>query len=106
MENFEPVREKAVAFFKNIYDPEIPVNIYDLGLIYSIDFEKKGSYLHCHVAMTLTSPGCPVADSLILQVQGVAQGVEEIDEATVEITFDPPWSQEKVSEEGRLLLGL
>jgi len=87
---------------KDVYDPEIPVNIYDLGLIYNVDVvdDNKAS-----VIMTLTAPGCPVADMLLEDVRQACLAVDSIDEADVELVFDPPWDKSMMSEEARLELG-
>ncbi len=106
MENEQELREKVIALLENIYDPEIPVNIYRLGLIYKIEFSSVNSKLQCHIEMTLTSAGCPIAESLIEQVYNIAYIIDEIDEMKVDVVFDPPWSPEKMSYEARLELGL
>lgn len=85
-----------------VYDPEIPVNIYDLGLIYSVNVDEKNT---ASVVMTLTAPGCPVADMLVENVRQAALLVEGVHEAHVELTFDPPWDKSMMSEEARLELG-
>lgn len=97
------LNEKIIRVLKNIFDPEIPVNIYELGLIYEINVSENGMV---KVIMTLTAPNCPVAESLPAQVKeeiGFLSGVTEVD---LEITFDPPWDQEMMSEEAKLELGL
>ena len=95
--------EQIVKVLKGIYDPEIPVDIYELGLIYDVmvstDYEVK-------ILMTLTSPNCPVAESLPREVEEKVRGVENIKEVEVEITFDPPWSKDLMSEEAKLELGM
>lgn len=95
--------EKIVKVLKTIYDPEIPVDIYELGLIYDVfvneDHEVK-------ILMTLTSPNCPVAETLPVEVEEKVRSLDVIKDAEVEITFDPPWSQELMSEEAKLELGL
>jgi FeS assembly SUF system protein len=95
--------EKIVKILKTIYDPEIPVDIYELGLIYDVmvntDYEVK-------VLMTLTSPNCPVAESLPREVEDKIKSLENIKDAEVEITFDPPWSKDLMSEEAKLELGM
>ena len=95
--------EKIVKVLKSIYDPEIPVDIYELGLIYDVmvneDFDVK-------ILMTLTSPNCPVAETLPVEVEEKIKSIDEIKDAEVEITFDPPWSQELMSEEAKLELGM
>lgn len=102
--DLEAITAGVVERLKNIYDPEIPVNIYDLGLIYKIEFDTRGEYLFCFITMTLTSPGCPVADSLLAQVKYVTLSVPEIDEVSVELTFEPMWDMTRLTEEGRELL--
>lgn len=87
---------------KDVYDPEIPVNIYDLGLIYNVDIDHTNK---ANIIMTLTAPGCPVADVLVEDVRQAALAVEGISEADVELTFDPPWDKSMMSEEARLELG-
>jgi len=101
IENKEALKEDVIKRLKSVYDPEIPVNIYDLGLIYKIDFEEKNNYVYAHVEMTLTSPACPVAESLVEQVKYVTQTADIIDEAYVQLVFDPPWDASKISEDGK-----
>jgi metal-sulfur cluster biosynthetic enzyme len=103
--NQEEIKQRVIKHIQNVYDPEIPVNIYDLGLIYNIEFEEKNNYLHCYVTMTLTSPACPVAESLLEQVKYVTLAVEQIDEAYVKLTFEPPWDKSKMSEEALEVMG-
>jgi len=95
--------EKIVKVLKTIYDPEIPVDIYELGLIYDVfvneDQEVK-------ILMTLTTPNCPVAESLPLEVEEKVKTIKLVKDAEVEITFDPPWSQDLMSEEAKLELGM
>lgn len=86
-----------------VYDPEIPVNVYDLGLIYDISFEPDG---HCTIVMTLTAPNCPVADDLVQQVRDMALTVEEVTKVDVTLSFDPEWSRERMSQEALLELGM
>ncbi len=102
----DELRQKVIAVLKKIYDPEIPVNIYLLGLIYKIEFSYFEEKVQCHIEMTLTSAACPVAESLIEQVYNIAYIVDEIDEMKVDIVFDPPWSPDKISYEAKLQLGL
>jgi len=99
------LKEQLEKVYKNIYDPEIPVNIYDLGLIYNVKFEQKDNYLHSFVEMTLTSPACPVAESLVEQVKYVTLSVPEIDEAYVHLVFDPPWTPDMMSEDAKEIMG-
>ena len=95
--------EKIVRVLKTIYDPEIPVDIYELGLIYDV-FVNEDSDVR--ILMTLTSPNCPVAESLPLEVEEKVKSLDPVRDAEVEITFDPPWTQELMSEEAKLELGL
>ncbi len=87
---------------KEVYDPEIPVNVYDLGLIYNVDVDEENN---ASIVMTLTAPGCPVVDVLIDDVTQAAQSVEGIQTVNVDLTFDPPWDKSMMSEEARLELG-
>ncbi|OEK09337.1 SUF system Fe-S cluster assembly protein [Flavivirga aquatica] len=95
--------EKIVNVLKTIYDPEIPVDIYELGLIYDVfvneDYDVK-------ILMTLTTPNCPVAETLPLEVEEKVKSLNDVKSAEVEITFDPPWTQELMSEEAKLELGM
>lgn len=92
----------VIETLKTIYDPEIPVNIYDMGLIYSVDVQEDG---RVRVEMTLTAPGCPVAVSLPLEVEEKVRQVPGVKEAKVEVVWDPPWTPDRMSEEARLELG-
>ncbi|MCA1751213.1 MAG: SUF system Fe-S cluster assembly protein [Flavobacteriales bacterium] len=91
-----------IDVLKTVYDPEIPVDVYELGLIYNIDISDEGEV---KIAMTLTSPSCPVAESLPAEVEQKAASVEGVSKATVDITFDPPWDKDMMSEEAQLELG-
>ena len=95
--------EKIVKVLKTIYDPEIPVDIYELGLIYDVlvneEYEVK-------ILMTLTSPNCPVAETLPVEVEEKVKSIDVLKDVEVEITFDPPWTQELMSEEAKLELGM
>jgi len=91
-----------ITVIKTIYDPEIPVDIYELGLIYDIDIDADQNV---KVSMTLTSPSCPVAESLPNEVEDKIRGIEMVNDAKVEITFEPPWDKEMMSEEAQLELG-
>jgi FeS assembly SUF system protein len=97
------VRERIIEALRSIYDPEIPVNIYDLGLIYELNIDDQG---RVEVKMTLTAPACPVAGSMPGQVEDVVRQVPGVSEARVELVWDPPWSQDRMSEEAQLTLGL
>ncbi len=96
-------QSKIIEAIKTCYDPEIPVDIYELGLIYDIRIDDKKV---AHIIMTLTSPSCPVAGSLPGEVEEKVKSVEGIHDAHVEVVWDPPWTMEMMSEEGRLELGL
>jgi len=95
--------EKVIEAIRTVYDPEIPVNIYDLGLIYAIDVDPETSKVH--VKMTLTAPACPVAGTLPGEVERRIEAVPEVPGATVELVWDPPWSREMMSEAAQLELG-
>lgn len=95
--------EKIVNVLKTIYDPEIPVDIYELGLIYDV-FVNQDSDVK--ILMTLTSPNCPVAETLPVEVEEKVKSLNAVKDAEVEITFDPPWTQDLMSEEAKLELGM
>lgn len=95
--------EKVVEVIKTIYDPEIPVDIYELGLIYDVFVNEN---YDVKVLMTLTTPNCPVAESLPQEVEERIKSIDKVNDAEVEITFDPPWTQELMSEEAKLELGM
>lgn len=95
--------EKIVKVLKTIYDPEIPVDIYELGLIYDVFINET---YDVKILMTLTSPNCPVAETLPLEIEEKVKSMKEINNATVEITFEPPWDKDLMSEEAKLELGL
>ena len=95
--------EKIVGVLKTIYDPEIPVDIYELGLIYDVFVNED---LDVKILMTLTTPNCPVAETLPLEVEEKVRSINEVKTAEVEITFDPPWTQDLMSEEAKLELGM
>lgn len=98
----ESLGEKIVEVIKTIFDPEIPVDIYELGLIYDVFVNEE---MDVKVLMTLTSPNCPVAETLPLEVEEKIRSIEEVRNAEVEITFDPTWTQDMMSEEAKLELG-
>ena len=100
--DLEVLKEEVVKVLKNCFDPEIPVNIYDLGLIYDINLATNGDVF---VVMTLTSPACPVAGTLPGEVQEKLREHLMVNDARVEITFDPPWSFDNMSEEAKYELG-
>ena len=104
-EDFDPkiLGEKIVMVLKTIFDPEIPVDIYELGLIYDVMINEDRDV---KILMTLTTPSCPVAESLPLDVENKVKSMEEVNDAEVEITFDPPWSQDLMSDEAKLEIGI
>lgn len=95
--------EKIVRVIKTIFDPEIPVDIYELGLIYDVFVNED---MDVKILMTLTTPNCPVAETLPLEVEEKVKSIDEVKTAEVEITFDPPWNQDLMSEEAKLALGM
>ena len=96
------IEEKVIEVLKSCFDPEIPVNIYELGLIYEIKVDDGNDV---NVKMTLTSPSCPVAETLPPDVENKIRAVPEINNAKVEVTFDPPWTKDMMSEAAKLELG-
>ena len=96
------IKEKIIEEIRKIYDPEIPVNIYELGLIYNIEVSGKKA----KIKMTLTTPNCPVAESLPKEVKESAMQVEEIDEVDLELVWDPPWNKDMMSDAAKLELNL
>ena len=101
--NVHDLGEKIVKIIKTIFDPEIPVDIYELGLIYDVlvneDFDVK-------ILMTLTTPNCPVAETLPVEVEEKVMSINEVKSAKVELTFEPPWTKDLMSEEAKLELGM
>ncbi len=95
--------EKIVRVLKTIYDPEIPVDIYELGLIYDVFVNEEREV---KILMTLTTPNCPVAESMPQEVEERVKSIDEVKDCELELTFDPPWSQELMSEEARFELGM
>ena len=101
MNEFLEKEEAVLRMIKTVYDPEIPVNVYDLGLIYNIDIQ--GSI--CTIDMTLTAPGCPAADFLMEDIRQKVESVDGIDEVKVNLVFEPEWTKDRMSEEAKLELG-
>ncbi len=101
--NGEGIKEKIIGILRTIYDPEIPVDIYELGLVYDIDVKSSGV---AEVKMTLTSPMCPVAESLPPEVESKIAKVPGVTKASVEVVWDPPWTMEMMSEAAKLQLGM
>tara|TARA_B100001287_G_C22686286_1_gene533863 strand:+ start:3982 stop:4305 length:324 start_codon:yes stop_codon:yes gene_type:complete len=102
-EKLQKIGEQVVEVICGIYDPEIPVNIYDLGLIYDVKVSEKMDVL---ITMTLTSPNCPVAESLPLEIEEKVNKLNEVKKTKVEVVFEPPWTKEMMSEEAKLELGM
>ena len=97
------LEERIVSAIRTVYDPELPVNVYDLGLIYSIEQENAGNVC---IKMTLTAPACPVAGTLPGMVEHAVARLDEVDAVCVELVWDPPWTQDSMSDAARLELGL
>lgn len=102
-EEIRKLEEDIIVVLRNIFDPEIPVNIYELGLIYEIKVVDNGSV---NVTMTLTSPNCPVAESMPAQVKEDIAELKDVKDVNVEITFEPPWHHDMMTEEAKLELGM
>ncbi len=97
------IESRIAGVLRNIYDPEIPVNIYDLGLIYEVRVDDDHV---AHITMTLTAPNCPMADDLIEEVRYKVSGIRGVKECDLKLTFNPPWDKSMLSEEAKLDLGL
>lgn len=100
--NFLQVEEAIVKMLKTVYDPEIPVNVYDLGLIYTIDVEENGD---TNIDMTLTAPNCPAADFILEDVRMKVESVEGVKNLNINLVFEPAWDKDMMSEEAQLELG-
>lgn len=103
MADTHELKQRIIEALKTVYDPEIPVNIYDLGLVYDVTVSDDGAV---KIVMTVTAPNCPVADFLPRQVEQVVQGIEGVRSVDVELTFDPPWDMSMIPEHVKLELGL
>ena len=99
----DPLLRDIIAALKTVYDPEIPADIYELGLIYSVDVDEDRNVA---IAMTLTAPGCPVAGEMPKWVENAVNAVPGVNNTTVTMTFDPPWSMSRMSDEARLALNM
>src|SRR5215471_6983078 len=97
------LRDQIIAAMKRVYDPEMPVNIYELGLIYGLDVDAEG---RASIRMTLTAPNCPVAGTLPGDVERAVRAVPGVSDVKLELTFDPPWSKDRMSEAAKLALGI
>ncbi len=103
MENeFLQTEEKIVRYLKTVYDPEIPVNIYDMGLIYRIDLQDDGVLV---IDMTLTAPSCPAADFLVEDVTQKMRSIDEVKDVKINLVFEPEWTKDMMSEEAKIELG-
>jgi len=103
MNEFLQIEEKIVQYLKTVYDPEIPVNVYDLGLIYKVDLQDDGMLL---IDMTLTAPSCPAADFLIEDISQKMRSVEGVKDVKINLVFEPEWSKDMMSEEAKVELGM
>jgi len=99
---FMALEEAIVKILKTVYDPEIPVNVYDLGLIYNIEVQEDG---HVIIDMTMTAPACPMADFIMEDVRMKVEGIEGVTNLTLNLVFDPAWDKDMMSEEAKLELG-
>ncbi len=99
---FLALEEKIVRMLKTVYDPEIPVNVYDLGLIYKVDIDKDNNVI---IDMTLTAPGCPAADFIMEDVRMKVESVDRVKSVVVNLVFEPEWDKDMMSEEAKLELG-
>ncbi|MBK5285184.1 MAG: DUF59 domain-containing protein [Bacteroidia bacterium] len=102
-EEIRTLEERVYDVLKTCYDPEIPVNIYELGLIYEVKVNEGNDV---YVKMTLTSPACPVAESLPPEIEQKIKNIVDVNSAKVEVTFDPPWTKDMMTEEAKLELGM
>lgn len=96
------MEDLVIEKLSTVYDPEVPVNIWDLGLVYNIEFPKQNEVI---ITMTLTAPGCPIADQIVQEVHDVVLTIDGLDEATVNLVFEPMWTPERMTSEARLELG-
>lgn len=102
----EEIKETIIRHLRCIFDPEIPVNIYDLGFIYDIKLEVIKNYMYCTITMTLTSPGCFAADLILGEVYFYTKSIPEIDEVDINLVFDPQWDISHINNEGKEILEL
>ena len=103
VKELQPLYAAVISALKEVYDPEIPVNIYDLGLVYELTINKKREV---SILMTFTAPNCPIADQVLAEVQQGVEGVPGVTKCAIELTFDPVWDRSMLSEEARVELGL
>ena len=102
-EELQALQDKIVVMLRTVYDPEIPVNIYDLGLIYDVDVDEHNNVA---IEMTFTSPSCPAADFILMDVQLKVESIPEVNNVDINLTFEPPWDRSMLSEEALLELGM
>ncbi len=101
-QDFLKLEAEVIKALKEVYDPEIPVNIYDLGLIYELNIDENKNV---EITMTLTAPNCPIADQLVQYVQQRVEQVEDVNKVAINLVFDPPWNVDMMSDEAKLQLG-
>ena len=102
-EKIQEIQDKIVVMLRTVYDPEIPVNIFDLGMIYDVDVDEN---CNVDIEMTFTSPSCPAADFILMDVQMKIESIPEVNNVNINLTFEPPWDQSMMSEEAKLELGM
>ena len=102
-EELQKIQDQIVSLLRTVYDPEIPINIYDLGMIYDVDVDENNNVT---IEMTLTSPACPLSDFILSDVQMKIESIPEVNQVEINLTFDPPWDQSMMSDEARLELGM
>jgi FeS assembly SUF system protein len=98
-----PIRDQVIKSFKKVFDPEMPVNVYELGLIYAVDVDDAG---FVSIRMTLTAPNCPVAGSLPAEVEKAARAVPGVTDVKLELVFDPPWTKDRMSQAAKLTMNI
>lgn len=99
----QKIQDQIVTLLRTVYDPEIPVNIYDLGMVYDVDVDENNNVT---IEMTFTSPACPASDFILSDVQMKIESIPEVNQVNINLTFDPPWDQSMMSDEARLELGM
>ena len=99
----QKIQDQIVTLLRTVYDPEIPVNIYDLGMVYDVDVDENNNVT---IEMTFTSPACPASDFILSDVQMKIESIPEVNQVDINLTFDPPWDQSMMSDEARLELGM
>jgi len=99
----QQIQDQIVTLLRTVYDPEIPVNIYDLGMVYDVDVDENNNVT---IEMTFTSPACPASDFILSDVQMKIESIPEVNHVDINLTFDPPWDQSMMNDEARLELGM